>query len=108
MSALRTCVFHATLAAPALQIGSFTFSALLPTGMGITLTVLAGFPASSSASNVGTFILPLTDRVDPRRVYICFVTLTCLSHLGMAFIKRILGRIALPDVAGTLGGTYRV
>ena len=51
--------------------------------------------------NVGTrhTILPLTDRVDPRQVYMYFVTLTCLSHLGMAFASpnRFWGRITLPD-----------
>ena len=65
------------------QIGSFTFSALLPTFFrewGITHTEagwLSGVIFLAYALSV-PFILPLTDRVDPRRVYIYFVTLTCL------------------------------
>jgi len=97
------------------QIGSFTFSALLPTFFeewGITHTEagwLSGVIFLAYALSV-PFILPITDRVDPRRVYICFVSLTCLSHLGMAYIAdgfwsgmlfRILAGIGW-------GGTYMV
>lgn len=97
------------------QIGSFTFSALLPTFFeewGISHTEagwLSGVIFLAYALSV-PFILPITDRVDPRRVYICFVSLTCLSHLGMAYIAdgfwsgmlfRILAGIGW-------GGTYMV
>ena len=97
------------------QIGSFTFSALLPTffaDWGISHTEagwLSGIIFLAYALSV-PFILPLTDRIDPRRVYICFVLLTCLSHLGMAFAAdgfwtgmmfRILAGIGW-------GGTYMV
>ena len=97
------------------QIGSFTFSALLPTffaDWGISHTEagwLSGIIFLAYALSV-PFILPLTDRIDPRRVYICFVSLTCLSHLGMAFVAdgfwtgmmfRILAGIGW-------GGTYMV
>ena len=97
------------------QIGSFTFSALLPTFFeewGITHTEagwLSGVIFLAYALSV-PLILPITDRIDPRRVYICFVSLTCLSHLGMAYIAdgfwsgmlfRILAGIGW-------GGTYMV
>jgi MFS family permease len=97
------------------QIGSFTFSALLPIFFkewDITHTEagwLSGVIFLAYALSV-PFILPITDRVDPRRVYICFVSLTCLSHLGMAYLAdgfwsgmlfRILAGIGW-------GGTYMV
>ena len=57
------------------QIGSFTFSALLPIFFeewGITHTEagwLSGVIFLAYALSV-PFILPLTDQIDPRRVYI--------------------------------------
>ncbi|MEC8203039.1 MAG: MFS transporter [Pseudomonadota bacterium] len=119
MSALRTsAVFLIATVCSAqafTQIGSFTFSALLPTFFtewGITHTEagwLSGIIFLAYAMSV-PFILPLTDRVDPRRVYICFVTLTCLSHLGMAFIANdFWGGLLFRMLAGIgWGGTYMV
>jgi Na+/melibiose symporter-like transporter len=44
------------------------------------------------------FIVPLTNRIDPRRIYVCAVGLTTCSHLGMAqFCQR--PRAASPNRA---------
>ena len=97
------------------QIGSFTFSALLPTFIqewGISHTEagwLSGIIFLAYALSV-PFILPITDRVDPRRVYICFVTLTCLSQIGMAYIAEgFWSGLLFRTLAGIgWGGTYMV
>lgn len=97
------------------QVGSFTFSALLPTFIAewdLTKTEagwLSGIIFLAYALSV-PFILPLTDRVDPRRVYICFVSLTCLSHIGMAFIAEgFWTGFMFRTLAGIgWGGTYMV
>ena len=97
------------------QIGSYTFSALLPTFFeewDITHTEagwLSGVIFLAYALSV-PFILPITDRVDPRRVYICFVSLTCLSHLSMAHIADgFWSGMAFRTLAGIgWGGTYMV
>ncbi|MEE2688875.1 MAG: MFS transporter [Pseudomonadota bacterium] len=97
------------------QIGSFTFSALLPIFFeewGITHTEagwLSGVIFLAYALSV-PFILPLTDQIDPRRIYICFVTLTCLSHLGMAlFAEGFWSGMIFRTLAGIgWGGTYMV
>ncbi len=73
------------------QLGAFTFFALLPTFFGewglshSQAGVLNGIIFGAYALSV-PFIVPLTDRIDPRRIYICAVALTTCSHLGMAFI----------------------
>lgn len=97
------------------QLGAFTFFALLPTFFrewGISHSeagVLNGVIFGAYALSV-PFIVPLTDRIDPRRIYICAVGLTTCSHLGMAFLAdgfwtgfmfRVLAGIGW-------GGTYMV
>ena len=73
------------------QLGAFTFFALLPTFFrewslshsqaGILNGIIFGAYALAVP-----FIVPLSDRIDPRRIYVCAVGLTTCSHLGMAFI----------------------
>ena len=71
------------------QLGAFTFFALLPTFFrewGLSHSeagILNGIIFGAYALAV-PFIVPLTDRIDPRRIYICAVGLTTCSHLGMA------------------------
>ena len=119
MPALRTSAIFlistVCIAQAFTQIGSFTFSALLPiffTEWGITHTEagwLSGIIFLAYAMSV-PFILPLTDRIDPRSVYMCFVTLTSLSHLGMAFTaEEFWGGLVFRMFAGIgWGGTYMV
>lgn len=97
------------------QLGAFTFSALLPTFFaewGLSHTEagwLSGIIFGAYALAVPV-ILPLTDRIDPRRIYLCAVALTACSHFGMAmladgfwtgFLFRTLAGIGW-------GGTYMV
>lgn len=97
------------------QLGAFTFFALLPTFFQ---------EWSLSHSEAGTlngiifgayalavpFIVPLTDRIDPRRIYIYAVGLTTCSHLGMAFIADgFWDGFLFRTLAGIgWGGTYMV
>jgi MFS family permease len=73
------------------QLGAFTFAALLPVFFrewGLTHTEagwLSGVIFGAYAIAV-IFILPVTDRIDPRRVYMAAVALTTVSHLGMALV----------------------
>ncbi len=75
------------------QVGAFTFAALLPVFFrewGISHTEagwLSGIIFGAYAVAV-IFILPVTDRVDPRRIYMAAVGLTTCSHLGMALIAE--------------------
>ena len=97
------------------QIGAFTFPALLPNFFdewNITHTQagwLSGVIFLAYAFAV-PFILPITDRVDPKRIYLCFVSLTCLSHLGMAFLAdNFWHGMIFRSLAGIgWGGTYMV
>jgi MFS family permease len=77
------------LAQVCVQIGAYTWPALLPgfiaewsltNGQAGWLTVLfyAAYPVSVP------FLVTLTDRVDPRAVYLTGVGLTVASHLGFA------------------------
>ena len=90
MSATRLifAVFMAQLLA---QIGAYTVPALLPIFIaewGLTNTEagwLAGMWAASYVCAV-PILVSLTDRIDPKRVYLACVTLTTLTHLGYAFL----------------------
>ena len=97
------------------QLGAFTFFALLPTFFlewSLSHTeagVLNGVIFGAYALSV-PFIVPLTDRIDPRRIYICAVGLTTCSHLGMAFFAHeFWGGFVFRVLAGIgWGGTYMV
>jgi MFS family permease len=75
------------------QVGAFTFAALLPaffSEWGLTHTEagwLSGIIFGAYAVSV-IVILPVTDRVDPRRIYLWAVALTTASHLGMALVAE--------------------
>ena len=97
------------------QLGSFTFSALLPTFFAewnLSHTEagwLSGIIFGAYAASV-PIILPLTDRVDPRRVYLVAAVITTSSHLGMAFIADGFWSGFLFRVLAGIGwgGTYMV
>jgi MFS family permease len=90
MSATRLifAVFMAQLLA---QIGAYTVPALLPIFIeewSLTNTEagwLAGMWAASYVCAV-PILVSLTDRIDPKRMYLFCVTLTTLTHLGYAFL----------------------
>lgn len=73
------------------QIGAMAFAALLPAFFAewslshAQAGWLSGIMFGAYAAAV-PLLLPLTDRVDARRVYMCAVSITMLSHLGMAFL----------------------
>ncbi len=73
------------------QIGAMTFAALLPAFFAewslshAEAGWLSGIMFGAYAAAV-PILLPMTDRVDARRVYMCAVSVTMLSHLGMAFL----------------------
>lgn len=97
------------------QLGAFTFFALLPTFFqewdlshseaGILNGIIFGAYALSVP-----LVVPLTDRLDPRRIYICAVGLTTCSHLGMAFMADgFWDGFLFRALAGIgWGGTYMV
>ena len=97
------------------QLGAFTFFALLPTFFrewdlshsqaGVLNGVIFGAYALAVP-----FIVPLTDRIDPRRIYVCAVGLTTCSHLGMAFLADgFWDGLVFRALAGIgWGGTYMV
>jgi len=97
------------------QLGAFTFFALLPTFFlewNLSHTeagVLNGIIFGAYAISV-PFIVPMTDRIDPRRVYISAVALTTCSHLGMAFLAHgFVDGLMFRVLAGIgWGGTYMV
>ena len=97
------------------QLGAFTFFALLPTFFHewslshSEAGVLNGIIFGAYALSV-PFIVPLTDRIDPRRIYICAVGLTTCSHLGMAlFADGFWDGLVFRALAGIgWGGTYMV
>jgi MFS family permease len=97
------------------QLGAFTFFALLPIFIdewGLSHSeagILNGIIFGAYALAV-PFIVPLTDRIDPRRIYICAVGLTICSHLGMAFIADGFwdGLLFRALVGIGWGGTYMV
>ena len=75
------------------QIGAMAFAALLPAFFAewslshAQAGWLSGIMFGAYAAAV-PILLPLTDRVDARRVYMCAVSITMLSHLGMAFLAE--------------------
>ncbi len=97
------------------QLGAFTFFALLPIFFrewGLSHSeagILNGIIFGAYALAV-PFIVPLTDRIDPRRIYICAVGLTTCSHLGMAFLADgFWDGLVFRALAGVgWGGTYMV
>ena len=73
------------------QLGAFTFFALLPTffqewGLSHSQAGILNGIIFGAYALIVPFVVPLTDRIDPRRIYICAVVLTTFSHLGMSFI----------------------
>ena len=97
------------------QLGAFTFSALLPTFFAewsLSHTQagwLSGIIFGAYALSV-PLILPLTDRIDPRRVYLWAVALTAMSHFAMAFLAEGFWTGFLFRVLAGIGwgGTYMV
>ena len=75
------------------QIGAMAFAALLPAFFAewslshAQAGWLSGIMFGAYAAAV-PILLPLTDRVDARRVYMCAVSTTMLAHLGMAFLAE--------------------
>lgn len=73
------------------QIGAMAFAALLPAFFAewslshAEAGWLSGIMFGAYAAAV-PLLLPLTDHTDARRVYMCAVSTTMLSHLGMAFL----------------------
>ena len=73
------------------QIGAMTFAALLPAFFAewslshAEAGWLSGIMFGAYAAAV-PILLPMTDRTDARKVYMCAVSATMLSHLGMAFL----------------------
>lgn len=73
------------------QIGAMAFAALLPAFFAewslshAEAGWLSGIMFGAYAAAV-PLLLPLTDHTDARRVYVCAVSTTMLSHLGMAFL----------------------
>ncbi|MDE0034415.1 MAG: MFS transporter [Deltaproteobacteria bacterium] len=72
------------------QIGAMAFAALLPAFFAewslshAEAGWLSGIMFGAYAAAV-PILLPLTDRIEARKVYLCAVSTTMLSHLGMAF-----------------------
>jgi len=97
------------------QLGAFTFSALLPTFFAewkLSHTEagwLSGIIFGAYALAV-VVILPVTDRVDTRRVYLMAVCLTTASHAGMALLAEgFWSGFAFRVLAGIgWAGTYMV
>ncbi len=73
------------------QIGAMAFAALLPAFFAewslshAEAGWLSGIIFGAYAASVPV-LLPMTDRTDARKVYMCAVSTTMLSHLGMAFL----------------------
>lgn len=92
MSATRLifAVFMAQLLA---QIGAYTVPALLPIFIAewsLTNTEAGWLTGMWAASYVCAvpILVSLTDRIDPKRLYLACVTLTTLTHLGYAFLAE--------------------
>ena len=97
------------------QLGAFTFFALLPTffqewGLSHSQAGILNGIIFGAYALIVPFVVPLTDRIDPRRIYICAVVLTTFSHLGMAFIADgFWDGFVFRALAGIgWGGTYMV
>ncbi len=97
------------------QLGGFTFFALLPTffvewGLNHSQAgILNGIVFGAYALAV-PIVVPLTDRLDPRRIYVCAAGLAACSHLGMAFFADgFWDGLVFRTLAGIgWGGTYMV
>jgi len=97
------------------QLGAFTFPALLPVFLSewhLSHTEagwLSGIFFGAYSLSVPVLVT-LTDRIDARRVYLCAVTLTTLSHLGMSLLADgFWSGFALRVLAGVgWAGTYMV
>ena len=97
------------------QLGAFSFPALLPEFLSIWSLShtqagwLSGifFGAYSAAVPL---LVTLTDRIEARRIYIAAVSLTALSHLGMAFLAQgFISALGFRILAGIgWAGTYMV
>jgi len=95
------------------QMGAYTLPALLP-------TFISEWSLSNSEAGWLTgifygaymisvpFLVPLTDRIDPKKIYVSSVFMTLLSHLGFVFVAHdFAGGLIFRTLAG-LGwaGTY--
>ncbi len=97
------------------QLGAFAFPALLPGFFDIWSLShtqagwLSGifFGAYSAAVPL---LVTLTDRIEARRIYIAAVTLTALSHLGMAYLTEGFASALTFRILAGIGwaGTYMV
>ena len=109
----RTLVALVCAAQVCAQIGAYTWPALLPRFLGewgLTNSeagwITAVFYASYTLSV--PVLVTLTDRVDPRAVYLTGVALTVLSHAAFAFVVAGPWGAALARVLAGIGwaGTY--
>jgi MFS family permease len=97
------------------QLGAFTFPALLPVFFDVwSLShTEAGWLSGvffGAYSLAVPWLVSLTDRVDARRIYMCAIAVTLLSHLGMAFVATGFWSAFLFRVLAGVGwaGTYMV
>ncbi len=97
------------------QLGAFTFFALLPSffadwGLSHSQAGILNGTIFGAYALAVPFLVPLTDRIDPKRVYLWAVAVTTLSHLGMAFAADGFWTGLLFRVLAGIGwgGTYMV
>ena len=97
------------------QLGAFTFAALLPGFLELWSLShtqagwLSGIFFGAYSLSV-PLLVTLTDRVPARRIYVCAVALSTLSHLGMAFFASGFWSALVLRVMAGIGwaGTYMV
>lgn len=97
------------------QLGAFTFPALLPGFFDIWKLShteagwLSGIFFGAYSASV-PLLVTLTDRIEARRIYIAAVTLTALSHLGMALLAEGFWSALTFRILAGIGwaGTYMV
>lgn len=97
------------------QLGAFSFPALLPEFFGIWKLShtqagwLSGIFFGAYSATV-PLLVTLTDRMEARRIYIFAVSLTALSHLGMAFLAQGFVTALILRILAGIGwaGTYMV
>ena len=97
------------------QVGAFAFPALLPTIISewhLTYAEagwLSGIFFGAYAASVPVLVT-LTDRIDPKRIYMLAVTVSTLSHFGMVFLADgFWSAFAFRVLAGVgWAGTYMV
>jgi MFS family permease len=109
----RQLVVVMCLAQVLAQIGAYTWPALLPTFMSAW-----GLDNSAAGWITGTFyaaytvavpfLVTLTDRIDPKRIYLCGVATTAVAHLAFAFfVDEFWSAMIARTLAGVgWAGTY--